>query len=75
LHSFLRDCQSAAPADLPRLRARLWEESSSGRVPYVVGAVMARAIEETAGTAALVRTIVAGPESFVAAFEKSRSSG
>jgi hypothetical protein len=47
------------------LRGLAWDEGVMGRAYYVVGAHMARTIDEERGREALVETIAVGPLSFV----------
>ena len=64
----IRGLSGATPRELPELRARMLREGNEGRVTYIVGAAMARRIEEVAGRAKLVETIERGPEAFVEAY-------
>jgi len=56
------------------LAAEIWEHGVKQRAFYVVGAFMARRIEEQRGRAALVATIGAGTRAFFAAYDATSPS-
>jgi len=67
----LMDLNAASRQTLPALRERLWRECNLSRVSYIVGASMARRIEQLSGVAALVKTIRQGPQAFLGAYQRT----
>lgn len=68
VRKLLGDIKSADPTSIPQLRARLWSEGVEDRSFYIVGAYMARRIEEKKGLEVLVRTVTDGARAFVYAY-------
>jgi hypothetical protein len=69
LRTALNELLSAAPGlDPDDLRKRSWELGVRQRAYYVVGAYMARVIEEKLGRSALTKTITIGPRAFAEAY-------
>jgi hypothetical protein len=64
LQLLIDECTAANDGTLPALRDNIRKAGSTDRVYYVVGAYMAKMIEERMGRAALVRTVTAGPAAF-----------
>ncbi|HXS50979.1 MAG TPA: DUF5700 domain-containing putative Zn-dependent protease [Usitatibacter sp.] len=60
----LADLASGTSKDLPILKQRVLAAGITERIPYVVGAVMAKQIEAVRGRPTLVDTIRQGPEAF-----------
>jgi hypothetical protein len=55
------------------LRDRIRQAGNTDRLYYVVGAHMARVIEERVGRLALVATITSGPKAFFDAYTAARA--
>jgi tetratricopeptide (TPR) repeat protein len=72
LNDLFATASAMAPDDL---RSASWEVGVTGRAYYVVGAHMARSIDAELGRPALVRTVVEGPRSFVAAYNRIAPAG
>jgi hypothetical protein len=60
--------QEAPELDSEVLRKRSWELGVQQRAYYVIGALMARTIDEKSGRQTLIETFKAGPRSFLAAY-------
>jgi hypothetical protein len=61
----MQNLQRASWEELSSLKERLWREGNTLRVSYVVGAVMARRIEQVDGRLKLLKTIESGPQAFL----------
>ena len=61
----MQNLQRASGQELSSLKERLWREGNTPRVSYVVGAVMARRIEQVDGRLKLLKTIEGGPQAFL----------
>ncbi len=59
---------------IPEFRERIWSEGIKSRAFYVVGASMARRIEENKGRNTLIRTVVSGTQSFFAEYSATSPS-
>lgn len=69
LHSELNMLfRDASELDGETLRKRSWELGVQQRAYYVVGAFMAKTIDEKSGRQALIETLKTGPYSFLAAY-------
>ena len=68
LQQLLADLATAVEEGLPKVREEIQSIGDSQRAFHVVGAYMARRIEEQKGRDALVQTIDAGPRAFFAAY-------
>ena len=75
VRKLLGDIESADPSAIPQLRARLWTEGVEDRAFYIVGAHMARQIEEKRGLEVLVRTVPDGARTFVEAYMSTSPPG
>lgn len=71
LREFLSNGASADESKLKELKARLWEVGTEKRCFYVVGAHMAKSIEDSLGREALIKTIKNGPRSFFNAYART----
>jgi len=71
LRTGLNELFQAAPSmDPDSLRVKSFEFGVNQRAYYVVGASMAQLIDEDLGRAALVETLVNGPSSFIATYNR-----
>lgn len=52
----------------PEFRERIWSDGIKSRAFYIVGASMARCIEENKSRNTLIRTVVSGAQSFFAEY-------
>jgi hypothetical protein len=68
LRRLIADAAQVHDEERAELRKRIWREGVEARAFYVVGAAMARRIEEDKGRAALIATIKAGPRAFFGAY-------
>jgi hypothetical protein len=68
LRRLVRDCKAANGAALSRLPETIRDAGNRERVYYVVGAYMAKVIEERRGRRALVKTVSDGPRAFFRAY-------
>lgn len=69
LNQLIHDASLSIPEDYGSIKKRIWEQGTTERAFYVVGAYMARQIETVMGREALVNTVLAGPRAFFSAYE------
>jgi hypothetical protein len=68
IRQLLADASRAHVEDIGSIEERLWNEGVRERAFYVVGATMARRIEESSGHERLVETVRRGPRAFFEEF-------
>jgi hypothetical protein len=71
-HELRREIAESAVGDSTRLQRLVASAGIVHRVYYVIGAFMARRIEEVGGRAALLETVTLGPRAFFAAYAATR---
>jgi tetratricopeptide (TPR) repeat protein len=67
--------ESAESLSAERLKKKAWRLGVEQRAYYIVGAHMARTIDEKKGRQALVGTVVTGPRSFVSTYNSVADEG
>lgn len=68
------DLRRATQPELASLKERMWQEGNTLRVSYIVGAAMARRIEQIDGRRQLLKTIESGPQNFLEVYQATSPS-
>jgi len=71
LRRLIADAKAVNKEQLPEFQKRIWQEGVMSRAFYIVGAYMARRIEESKGRNALIETVKTGPVNFFEAYEET----